>query len=148
MGLMVRISCMSLWSLWPVIGWSNRCLNSAGMQEEISHQEASSNDSFSSNNQKWHSNCSEAICKSDEAERLTTARKLGVLKLSPSDELEGEIIYLQHKLLWEAVGRKRLTGLCALNFPACVPLHLLVLFSVLFGLGCSKKFLVCTFVIY
>ncbi|KDP32739.1 hypothetical protein JCGZ_12031 [Jatropha curcas] len=77
---------------------------------ETSHLEASSNASVCCDHQKIHSNC-DVIYKSDEAniERLIKAKKLGVYDLSPSDEVEGEIIYYQHRLLGNAVARKKFT---------------------------------------
>lgn len=47
-------------------------------------------------------------------EQLVKARKSGILELSPEDEVEGEIINFQHRLLGSAVARKRLTGLFSL----------------------------------
>lgn len=40
-------------------------------------------------------------------ELLVKARDVGVLDLSPKDEVEGELIYLQHRLLGNAVARKQ-----------------------------------------
>jgi hypothetical protein len=52
------------------------------------------------------------ICNSSEVnlEQLAKAKKLGILKLSPVDEVEGEIIYFQKRLLGNAVARKQFTG--------------------------------------
>jgi hypothetical protein len=52
------------------------------------------------------------ICNSSEVnlEQLAKAKKLGILKLSPVDEVEGEIIYFQKRLLGNAVARKHFTG--------------------------------------
>lgn len=36
---------------------------------------------------------------------------MGVLDSSPEDEVEGEIVYFQHRLLRNAVARKQFTGL-------------------------------------
>lgn len=86
----------------------------AGSREkEISRLEASSNASVCCNHQNQHSKCSNMICKSDglNLEQLVKARKMGVLDLSPEDEVEGEIIYFQHRLLGNAVARKQFTGL-------------------------------------
>lgn len=55
-------------------------------------------------------------CKADELnlEQLVKARKMGILDLSPKDEVEGEIIYFQNRLLSNAVARERFTGLCTI----------------------------------
>ena len=53
------------------------------------------------------------ICKSDgeNLEQLVKARNTGVLELSPEDEVVGELIYFQNRLLGNAVARKNLSGL-------------------------------------
>lgn len=60
-----------------------------------------------------------------DSDQLVKAKKRGVLNMSPADDVEGEIIYLQNKLLDIAVSRKRQTGLFPyyLNFNsyACPP---------------------------
>uniref|UniRef100_A0A0R0JF95 PHD-type domain-containing protein n=1 Tax=Glycine max TaxID=3847 RepID=A0A0R0JF95_SOYBN len=49
------------------------------------------------------------ISKPDEVnmEQLVRARKMGLLEFSPQDELEGELVYFQHRLLQNAVAKKR-----------------------------------------
>lgn len=83
---------------------------------EISCLDASSNACVCCNHDSQHSKCNNMICKSSgvELEQLVKARKLGVLELSPVDEVEGEIIYFQHRLLGNAVARKRFAGLFSL----------------------------------
>ncbi|KAH8508842.1 hypothetical protein H0E87_010837 [Populus deltoides] len=78
---------------------------------EISHLGASSNPSVFCNHQNKHSRCNDLICNSSEVnlEQLAKAKKLGILKLSPVDEVEGEIIYFQKRLLGNAVARKHFT---------------------------------------
>ncbi|KAJ6919951.1 hypothetical protein NC651_013779 [Populus alba x Populus x berolinensis] len=78
---------------------------------EISHLEASSNPSVFCNHQNKHSKCNDLICNSSEVnlEQLAKAKKMGILKLSPVDEVEGEIIYFQKRLLGNAVARKHFT---------------------------------------
>lgn len=53
------------------------------------------------------------ICKADKvnAEQLDMARNLGLLESCPNDEVEGELIYFQHRLLENAVARKRIAGM-------------------------------------
>ncbi|XP_034905108.1 uncharacterized protein [Populus alba] len=78
---------------------------------EISRLEASSNASVCCNHQNKHSKCNDLICSSSEVnlEQLAKAKKQGILKLSPVDEVEGEIIYFQNRLLGNAVARKHFT---------------------------------------
>lgn len=51
--------------------------------------------------------------KPDEVnmEQLVRARKMGLLEFSPQDELEGELVYFQHRLLQNAVAKKRHIGI-------------------------------------
>ncbi|KAK7275707.1 hypothetical protein RIF29_16829 [Crotalaria pallida] len=50
-----------------------------------------------------------ASCMSDKVnmEQLDSAKETGVLEYSPEDEVEGELIYLQHRLLRNAVRRRQ-----------------------------------------
>ena len=96
---------------------SNGCFNLAGPGDaEISRLEASSTASVCCNHQGRHSKCNDMSCKSDgvNLEQVFKARTQGVLELSPTDEVEGEIIYFQHRLLGNAFSRKRLAGLLSL----------------------------------
>ena len=79
---------------------------------EISRLEASSNASVCCDHRNKHSKCNDLICISSEInlDQLAKAKKLGILKLSPVDEVEGEIIYFQQRLLGNAVARKHFTG--------------------------------------
>ncbi|KAE9595938.1 putative chromatin regulator PHD family [Lupinus albus] len=49
-------------------------------------------------------------CKSDQMnmEQLVRAREMGVFEYSPEDEVEGELIYFQHRLLQNAVRRRQI----------------------------------------
>ena len=88
---------------------------------EISRLEASSNASVCCNHRHKHSKCNDLICSSSEVnpEQLAKAKKLGILKLSPVDEVEGEIIYFQNRLLGNAVARKHFTGPFLFPFIFC-----------------------------
>jgi hypothetical protein len=44
------------------------------------------------------------------AEQLTKAKDMGLLKLSPVDDVEGELIFYQNKLLYNALSRKCFSG--------------------------------------
>lgn len=65
------------------------------------------------NQQSQPSAHAEMICKSDgvNLEQLVMARNRGILDLSPEDEVAGELVYFQHRLLENAVARKNLSGL-------------------------------------
>lgn len=78
---------------------------------EISPMETSSYVRVPCNHQSQHSTCTEMICKSDgeNLEQLVKARNTGVLELSPEDEVVGELIYFQNRLLGNAVARKNLS---------------------------------------
>lgn len=87
----------------------------AGSSEgEISRLEASSHASVCCNHQSKHPKCCDMVCKSDEAnsEQLVKAQKMGVLERCPEDEVEGELIYYQHRLLNNAIARKHFAGIC------------------------------------
>ncbi|XP_010245078.1 PREDICTED: uncharacterized protein LOC104588727 isoform X2 [Nelumbo nucifera] len=43
----------------------------------------------------------------DISEQLVKARKMGILDLSPEDEIEGQLIYFQNRLIDNAIARKR-----------------------------------------
>ncbi|RVW17721.1 Bromodomain-containing protein 1 [Vitis vinifera] len=78
---------------------------------EISPMETSSYVRVPCNHQSQHSTCTEMICKSEgeNLEQLVKARNTGVLELSPEDEVVGELIYFQNRLLGNAVARKNLS---------------------------------------
>ncbi|XWS15072.1 hypothetical protein CRYUN_Cryun35bG0062800 [Craigia yunnanensis] len=76
---------------------------------DLSRLVASSNASVCCSHQSKHFKCNEKSCTSDDFEQLVKARKSGALKFSPEDEVEGEIIYYQHRLLHNAVARNRFT---------------------------------------
>ncbi|XP_055959987.1 uncharacterized protein LOC126665739 isoform X2 [Mercurialis annua] len=72
--------------------------------------EASSNTGVCCDHQTSHPQCND-LCRFDEVnpEQFVKAKKLGVQEMSPVDEVEGEIIYFQHRLLSNAISRKRFT---------------------------------------
>lgn len=77
-------------------------------EREISPMEASSSAGICCNHKNQHSACINSICKYDgvKFEQLIKAKDMGVLEMSPEDELEGELIYFQHRLLGNAITRK------------------------------------------
>ncbi|CAN6587484.1 unnamed protein product [Malus baccata var. baccata] len=93
---------------------------------EISRLEASSHASVCCNHQNKHPKCCDIICKSDEMklEQLVKARKMGVLEICPGDEMEGELIYYQHRLLNNAIARKHFTDNLVSNVAKNLPLEI------------------------
>lgn len=64
---------------------------------------------------------SSGICCDEQsqnsAEQLVKAKNMGIFELSPVDEVEGELIFYQHRLLSNAVARKSSSGLfCPFTF--------------------------------
>lgn len=80
---------------------------------EVSRVESPINASVCCTHENKHPECEEMTCKADglNLEQLVIARKMGIPDLSPKDEVEGEIIYYQSRLLSDAVARKRFAGL-------------------------------------
>lgn len=76
---------------------------------EVSQLEASSSSGLCCNNENLQETSSK--CKGINLDQLVNARNLGILKLSPGDEVEGELIYYQRRLLCNASTRKRISGL-------------------------------------
>ncbi|KAJ7965630.1 putative Phd finger protein [Quillaja saponaria] len=78
-------------------------------EEGASCFEKCSKASVSCSNETQYSNCNDVIPNSDQVnmEQLVMAKKMGVLESSPEDEVEGEIIYFQHRLLCNAFSRKQ-----------------------------------------
>ncbi|KAG8660441.1 hypothetical protein MANES_02G158699v8 [Manihot esculenta] len=77
---------------------------------ETSSLEASSNAGVCCDHQNIHSMCND-LYKSDEVnrEQLLKAEKMGDCKLCSADEVKGEIIYFQLRLLCNAVAREHFT---------------------------------------
>ncbi|XP_062025987.1 uncharacterized protein LOC133742336 [Rosa rugosa] len=92
-------------------------------QGEVSRVEASSHASVCCNHQNTHPKCYDTICKTDERnlEQLAKARKLGVLEMSPEDEVEGELIYYQHRLQNNITARKHYTDVLIRNVAKSLP---------------------------
>lgn len=75
----------------------------------VSRFEASANAGVCCDHQSKHARC-------NEVNQLVKAEKMGILEVSPEDEVEGELIYFQHRLLENAVARKHFIGLCTVLF--------------------------------
>lgn len=85
---------------------------------EASQLEASSSSGLCCNNQNLQATSSDQTsrCNGVNLDELAEARNMGILKLSPADEVEGELIYYQQSLLQNAVLRKRISGLYSVFF--------------------------------
>ncbi|XP_059631881.1 uncharacterized protein LOC132274584 [Cornus florida] len=75
---------------------------------EIYPLEASSSSGICCDHQNQYSTSADTISKLDgvNLEHLVKARNMGILELSPEDEVEGELIFNQSRLLYNAVARK------------------------------------------
>lgn len=78
---------------------------------EFSQLGASSSSGICCHQQIHQSNSTDLISKYHGAdlEQLVKARNMGLLQLSPSDEVEGELIFYQQRLLANAVARRQFT---------------------------------------
>lgn len=68
-------------------------------------------DSSNLRNQQLKCNSQNRGSGGGDVEQLAKARKMGLLELSPNDEVEAEIFYYQHRLLRNARARKPISGL-------------------------------------
>ncbi|KAL6962090.1 hypothetical protein U1Q18_037045 [Sarracenia purpurea var. burkii] len=93
--------------LQNVVLLNNATYEGSGDQE-ISLVEPSSSSDISCNERVEHSIATNMVSKFDEAklEQLVKARNMGVLEMSPEDEVEGAIIFHQHRLLSNVITRK------------------------------------------
>lgn len=80
---------------------------------ELLRWQASSNSGVCCDHEDQHLECNDVSCKSGGFNpKQLVNKKIGeIMKLSPEDEVEGEIIFYQHRLLADAVSRKRFTGI-------------------------------------
>lgn len=76
----------------------------AGSEEGNKHLQGAGNHTICCNHQSQSGDFGDAFCQ------LSKARDLGILDLSPEDEVEGELLYHQLQLLGTAVSRKQLSG--------------------------------------
>lgn len=72
-------------------------------------------------------------------EQLIRARKMELLEIHPVDEVEGELIYYQHKLFQDRVAKKRLTG---------VSLHSFAWIAIVFFVFLSNLKFVISFILH
>ncbi|KAG8378328.1 hypothetical protein BUALT_Bualt08G0126000 [Buddleja alternifolia] len=83
---------------------------SAGLRDrENSQLEASSSSGLCCNNQDMEATPGENQDNGANLDQLVKAKNLDMLKLSPTDEVEGELVYYQQRLLQNAVTRKHIS---------------------------------------
>ncbi|XP_015885585.3 uncharacterized protein LOC107420993 isoform X1 [Ziziphus jujuba] len=87
--------------------------NGAG-DDVVSRFEASANAGVCCDHQSKHARC-------NEVNQLVKAEKMGILEVSPEDEVEGELIYFQHRLLENAVARKHFIENLTCNVAKSLP---------------------------
>ncbi|XP_062101492.1 uncharacterized protein LOC133807282 isoform X2 [Humulus lupulus] len=97
--------------------------NDGSKDGDISRFEVPTNTSDCCIHPTKYPRCEEKTCKADGVtlEELVLARKMGILDLSPKDEVEGEIIYYQSRLLSNAVARERFTDNLKFNVAKSLP---------------------------
>ncbi|KAL3638770.1 hypothetical protein CASFOL_016677 [Castilleja foliolosa] len=77
--------------------------------QEASQLEASSSSGHCCNNGNLTSGDRTSRCGGVDIGQLVEPRNMGLLKLSPADEVEGELLYYQQRLLCNAVTRKHIS---------------------------------------
>ncbi|KAI3991006.1 hypothetical protein MKX01_026190 [Papaver californicum] len=79
------------------------------MEKDVPNTESPFPGTHGDDDQDGNSTCITTDCALDgiTLEKLEVAKKMGVLDLSPEDELEGQLIYLQNKLLDHTIASKR-----------------------------------------
>lgn len=92
----------SMWHLLDLYDYI-LCLAGSSRDGEVSTLVASSSSGICCDDQSQNS-----------AEQLVKAKNMGIFELSPVDEVEGELIFYQHRLLSNAVARKSSSGLFCL----------------------------------
>ncbi|KAF8030393.1 hypothetical protein BT93_E2740 [Corymbia citriodora subsp. variegata] len=77
--------------------------------EETSRVGSSCGASVCCDHQNGQISCNKVKCKSagEDSESLVNAGRLRALEMSPNDEVEGEILYFQRRLLGNAISRKQ-----------------------------------------
>ncbi|CAK9327729.1 unnamed protein product [Citrullus colocynthis] len=85
--------------------------------------QASSNAGGCCDHQHQHLDCNDVSCNSGGfSPKQQVNKKIGrIIKLAPEDEIEGEIIFYQHRLLANAVSRRRFTDHLICNVVKSLP---------------------------
>ncbi|XP_057785158.1 uncharacterized protein LOC131002701 isoform X2 [Salvia miltiorrhiza] len=77
---------------------------------EVSKLKASSSSGLCCNNDLQATSSDQTSrCEDENLDQLVKARNLGILKISPGDEVEGALIYYQQRLLCNAAMRKQIS---------------------------------------
>lgn len=87
------------------------CL-AGSMDREFSSLEASSSSGICDQHVEHLDSCDISEFDGGKLEKWAKARNMDVLEKNPEDEVEGEIIFHQHRLLCNLVARKSISGLC------------------------------------
>ncbi|KAL6515595.1 hypothetical protein OROHE_018629 [Orobanche hederae] len=105
------IYCKLMQTKKDMIGKSASCQSAALIEREASQLEASSSSGLCCNNGNLQltSGNRTSRCSEVNLNQLVEARQNGILKLSPADEVEGELLYYQHQLISNTVARKRIS---------------------------------------
>jgi len=100
--------------------WSNKFLSAGSSDKRNSGLVESFGASGCSNSQNQNLTCSE-ISKSDavKKEQLVRSKEMELSELSPQDELEGELVYFQYRLLQNVVAKRRHIGVSSF-FPILI----------------------------
>ncbi|CAA0809914.1 PHD finger family protein [Striga hermonthica] len=87
------------------------CQTAVLREREASQLGASSSSGLCCNNDNLQRTSSHRTskCSGVDLDQLVDARNMGILKLSPADEVEGELLYYQHRIISNAVLRKRIS---------------------------------------
>ncbi|XP_023643425.1 uncharacterized protein LOC17894394 isoform X2 [Capsella rubella] len=89
-----------------------------GSEEGNIHLQGAGDHTIFHNHQNQSAHCG------DTFRQLSKARKLGILDLSPEDEVEGELLYYQLQLLGTAVSRKQLSDNLVYEVAKKLPLEI------------------------
>ncbi|GER37777.1 Phd finger protein, partial [Striga asiatica] len=87
------------------------CQTAVLREREASQLGASSSSGLCCNNDNLQRTSSDRTskCSGVDLDQLVDARNTGILKLSPADEVEGELLYYQHRIISNAVLRKHIS---------------------------------------
>lgn len=110
LGWQPNLMVKTLWFMPQLLGHLVTLNHLAGSEEGNKHLQGAGHHTICRNNHNQSADCG------DTFRQLSEARKLGILDLSPEDEVEGELLYHQLQLLGTAVSRKQLSGDFTVHF--------------------------------
>ncbi|KAL3641330.1 hypothetical protein CASFOL_016298 [Castilleja foliolosa] len=88
---------------------ASSCPSVVSRDREASQLDASSSSGYCCNNDNLTSDDWTSRCSGVDIDQLLEPRNMEILKLSPADEVEGELLYYQQRLLCNAVTRKNIS---------------------------------------